>query len=52
MKPDELKEIRKEIGARQKDFAVVLGVALRTYQNWEQPENSREHRKIPDVYAE
>jgi hypothetical protein len=27
-------------------------VALRTYQNWEQPENSREHRKIPDEYAE
>jgi DNA-binding XRE family transcriptional regulator len=52
MKPDELKKIRKEIGARQKDFAVVLGVALRTYQNWEQPQNSREHRKIPDEYAE
>ncbi len=52
MKPDELKEIRKEIGARQKDFAVVLGVAPRTYQNWEQPENSREYRKIRDEYAE
>ena len=50
MTPDELKGLRKEIGARQQDLADVLGVSLRTIQNWEQPESSREHRAIPEDY--
>ncbi len=52
MKPDELKKIRTEMGATQKDLAAVLEVPLRTYQNWEQPEESREHRRIPDIFAD
>ena len=40
------------MGARQKDLAIVLGIATRTYQNWEQDEGKREHRKIPDDIAE
>jgi len=52
MKPNELKKLRKEMGARQKDLAIVLGIATRTYQNWEQDEGKREHRKIPDDIAE
>ncbi len=52
MKPNELKKIRKEMGARQKDLAAVLGIATRTYQNWEQEEGKREHRKIPADIAE
>ena len=52
MKPNELKEIRKGMQARQKDLAKILGVPVRTYQNWEQPEGSREHRRIPDELAD
>lgn len=52
MKPDQLKKIRKKMRARQKDLAKILGVPVRTYQNWEQPEGSREHRRIPDVFAD
>lgn len=52
MKPNELKEIRKGMQARQKDLAAVLGVPVRTYQNWEQPEKSREHRWIPNELAD
>lgn len=48
--PDELKELRKEIDARQQDLADIVGVSLRTIQNWEQPESSREHRAIPPEY--
>ncbi len=33
-------------------MAKFLGVAIRTYQNWEQPETSKAHRKIPDDAAE
>ncbi|MCK9294377.1 MAG: hypothetical protein M0P70_04790 [Desulfobulbaceae bacterium] len=52
MKPNELKTIRKAMGARQQDLVKVLGIPLRTYQNWEQPEESREHRSIPDEFAD
>lgn len=52
MKPNELKTIRKAMGARQQDLAKILGIPLRTYQNWEQPVNSREHRGIPDELAD
>ena len=33
-------------------MATLLGVAMRTYQNWEQPEASKAHRQIPDDAAE
>ncbi|MCK5509272.1 MAG: hypothetical protein KAI50_12230 [Desulfobacterales bacterium] len=52
MKPNELKEIRNAMQARQKDLAKILGVPSRTYQNWEQPEGSREYRRIPDELAD
>ncbi len=52
MQPNELKTLRKKIGARQKDLAIVLGVPFRTYQNWEQPPGSKAHRQIPDDVAE
>ncbi len=49
--PTKMKKLRKEIGVRQKDMAEILEVPFRTYQNWEQPEGSREHRKIPAEFA-
>ena len=52
MESSELKRLRKEIGARQKDLAEILGVPFRTYQNWEQPPESKEHRRIPDDVAD
>ena len=52
MKPNELKKIRNGMQARQKDLAKILGVPIRTYQNWEQPEGSQEYRRIPDEIAD
>lgn len=52
MKPAELKKIRKEMGARQKDLARVLSLPVRTYQNWEQAEGKVEHRQIPAELAD
>ena len=52
MKPAKLKHHRQKLNARQQDMAKLLGVAIRTYQNWEQPETSKAHRKIPDDAAE
>lgn len=52
VKPNELKELRKEMGARQKDLAGILGVPFRTYQNWEQAEDKKEHRQIPEEIAD
>jgi len=40
------------MGARQQDLAKVLGIPIRTYQNWEQPEESKEHRRIPAEFAD
>ncbi len=52
MKPSELKQLRKEMGLSQKRLAEVLDIPFRTLQNWEQPEDSREHRKIPVELAD
>lgn len=52
MKSNELKELRNGIEVRQKDLAEILHVPFRTYQNWEQAEGKREHRKIPEEVAE
>lgn len=51
MEPDELRKLRKEIGARQKDLADILLVPFRTYQNWEQVVGKREYRQIPEEFA-
>lgn len=51
MKPNELKKLRNEMGIKQKDLADILAVPFRTYQNWEQAEEKREHRKIPIEFA-
>ncbi len=52
MEPKKLKELRETLNARQQDMAKILGVAARTYQNWEQPETSTAHRRIPDDIVE
>ncbi len=52
MKPSELKQLRKEMGLSQKRLAEVLDIPFRTLQNWEQPESSREHRKVPVELAD
>ena len=52
MKPEKLKKIRAEMGARQKDLAKILNIPVRTYQNWEQPEGSKSHRQIPEDAAD
>ena len=38
--------------ARQKDLAKILNIPVRTYQNWEQPEGSNAHRRIPEEAAD
>ena len=48
MTPDELKKLRNSMDARQKDLAKILNIPVRTYQNWEQPEGSNAHRRIPE----
>ena len=40
--------ISRKVDATQKYLATMPVVPVRTYQNWEQPEESREHRRIPD----
>ncbi len=52
MKPNELKQLRKKVGVRQKDMAAILEVPFRTYQNWEQQPEKKEHRKIPVEFAD
>lgn len=52
MIPNELKILRKKMELRQKDLAEILCVPYRTLQNWEQPERSREYRKIPEEFAD
>lgn len=51
MDTKKLKELRKQLGARQIDLALLLNVPVRTYQNWEQPEGSPNYRQIPSEYA-
>lgn len=43
MNNDRLKELRKESGSTQAEFAKKLGVSIYTYRNWEQGRN------IPDT---
>lgn len=52
MDAKKLKELRKQLGTRQKDLAQLLNVLFRTYQNWGQPEGSPNHRQIPPEYAD
>jgi hypothetical protein len=33
-------------------MAMILGVPFRTYQNWEQPPDSKAHRQTPDDVAD
>ena len=51
MESRKLKKLRKEIRTSLENFAEVLGVPFRTYQNWEQPPESKEYRRIPDDVA-
>jgi putative transcriptional regulator len=34
--PPEIKEVRKSLNVSQRQFALMIGVSLRTLQNWEQ----------------
>ncbi len=52
MRHDKLKEFRSEMGAGQEKMADLIGVPKRTYQNWEQPPESPNHRKIPKEMAD
>ncbi len=52
MEPEELKESRKILGADQTKMAELLGVAMRTYQNWEQSREKKNYRQIPKDAAE
>ena len=44
---EKLKELRKEKGLSQKEFAEKLGIAVSTYANWEQ---GRTEPSICDIY--
>ena len=36
MKPPEIKKIRSTLHVSQREFALMIGVSVRTLQNWEQ----------------
>src|SRR4030042_2642304 len=36
IKPPEIKNVREELNVTQSEFALMMGVSLRTLQNWEQ----------------
>lgn len=45
IKDPDPKEIRESLGLSQSDFALLIGVSVRTIQNWEQ------HRREPEGAA-
>ena len=36
IKPPEIKNVRNELNVSQREFALMIGVSIRTLQNWEQ----------------
>jgi len=36
IKPPEIKTVREKLNVSQNDFALMIGVSVRTLQNWEQ----------------
>jgi putative transcriptional regulator len=36
IKPPEIKSVREELNVSQSEFALMIGVSIRTLQNWEQ----------------
>ncbi len=36
IKPPEIKSVREKLNVSQNDFALMIGVSVRTLQNWEQ----------------
>ena len=36
VKPPEIKNVRKKLNVSQNEFALMIGVSVRTLQNWEQ----------------
>jgi len=36
IKPPEIKNVREELNVSQSEFALMMGVSIRTLQNWEQ----------------
>ncbi len=36
IKPPDIKQVRKRLEATQREFAMMIGVSIRTLQNWEQ----------------
>ena len=36
IKPPEIKAVRKKLNVSQNEFALMIGVSVRTLQNWEQ----------------
>jgi len=36
IKPPEIKNVREELNVSQSEFALMIGVSIRTLQNWEQ----------------
>ena len=36
IKPPEIRTVRKELNVSQSEFALMIGVSVRTLQNWEQ----------------
>lgn len=42
IKPPEIKTVRDKLNVSQNDFALMIGVSVRTLQNWEQGRRSPE----------
>jgi putative transcriptional regulator len=36
IKPPDIKEVREKLNVSQNEFAIMIGVSVRTLQNWEQ----------------
>lgn len=45
--PTEIKAARKAAKLTQTEMSAMLHVGLKTVQNWEAPDTSKEHRKMP-----
>jgi DNA-binding transcriptional regulator YiaG len=46
--PNQIKKARQDAGLTQTQAAKLIGSTLRTWQNWEAPEGSGNHRQMPE----
>lgn len=50
--PKQIKDARLSVGLSQTEAAALIGKSMRTWQNWEAPIESKEHRKMDPALFE